>query len=235
MMVDPQKGDLEQVFARILSRTTHNRFNENEAAAAAAKKEAAEWLQKLEKSGIHRRYQGCTIDSLFGQRAPLQSADARAAILQYVEDLEKNIKSGRGLILMGPVGTGKTSAAIAVLQYGLQRDYGGMFIGMSSLLDTLFTTKEKSREEWLEFERRLRETTLLVIDDLGTEKPDGWVQIKLDSIINERYNRMKPVVVTTNLDAQGLKHTYSARIIDRLRQTNKVLAFPGPSLRESAK
>ena len=136
---------------------------------------------------------------------------------------------------MGPVGTGKTSAASAVLQYGLKRDYGGLFIGMSSLLDTIFTTKEKNRDEWVEFERRLRETTLLVIDDLGTERPEGWVQIKLDSIVSERYNRMKPILVTTNLDATGLRNTYSERIIDRLRQTNKVLVFPGPSLRESAK
>ena len=220
--------------ARIISRTTRNRSDIGAAAAEAAKKQEAAWLQKLEKAGIHRRYQGCTIDLLFGQNAPTQISDAMAAVMQYVEDLEKNIKSGRGLILMGPVGTGKTSAAIAVLQYGLQRDYGGMFIGMSSLLDTIFTTKEKNRDEWVEFERRLRETTLLVIDDLGTEKPDGWVQIKLDAIISERYNRMKPVIVTTNLDAIGLKNTYTERIIDRLRQTSKLLTFPGPSLRETA-
>lgn len=225
------------MFARIISRTMHNRSDENEAAAATAKKEAAEaeWVRKLERAGVHKRYQGCTIESFFENKLPPQIGDAMAQIVQYIEELEKNIKCGRGLILMGPVGTGKTSAAIAVLQYGLQRDYGGLFIGMSSLLDTIFTTKERNREEWVEFERRLRETTLLIIDDLGTERPEGWVQIKLDSIINERYNRMKPVIVTTNLDAKGLKNTYTERIIDRLRQTNKILAFPGPSLRESAK
>lgn len=222
--------------ARIISRTTRNRSDSDSGAAAAeaAKKREAEWLRKLEKTGIHRRYQGCTIDSLVGQQLPLQISDAMAGVMQYIEELELNVKNGRGLILMGPVGTGKTSAAIAVLQYGLKRDYGGMFIGMSSLLDTIFTTKERNREEWIEFERRLRETTLLVVDDLGTEKPDGWVQIKLDAIISERYNRMKPVIVTTNLDAKELKNTYSARIIDRLRQTNRSLAFPGPSLRETA-
>ena len=220
--------------AKILNRTTHNHCDVSEAAVATAKKAAAEWLRKLEKAGIHKRYQGCTIDSFFEQKFPPQISDAVAQIVQYLEELELNIKHGRGLILMGPVGTGKSSAASAVLQYGLQRDYGGMFIGMSSLLDTIFTTKEKNREEWVEFERRLRETTLLVIDDLGTEKPEGWVQIKLDSIVSERYNRMKPIIVTTNLDAKELKNTYSARIIDRLRQTNRSLAFPGPSLRETA-
>lgn len=233
--MDPKKGNLEQLLASIISRTTHSHCDTNETAAATAKKEATGWLRKLEKTGIHRRYQGCTIDSLFGQNAPTQISDAMAAVMQYVEDLEKNIKSGRGLILMGPVGTGKTSAATAVLQYGLKRDYGGMFIGMSSLLDTIFTTKEKNRDEWVEFERRLRETSILVIDDLGTEKPEGWVQIKLDSIVSERYNRLKPIIVTTNLDGIGLKNTYTERIIDRLRQTNKVLVFSGPSLRESAK
>lgn len=224
---------MEQLLARIINRTTHNR-SDGAAAAEAAKKQEAEWVRKLERSGIHRRYQGCTIDSLFGQNAPTQISDAMAAVMQYVEDLEKNIKSGQGLILMGPVGTGKTSAAAAVLQYGLKRDYGGLFIGMSSLLDTIFTTKEKNRDEWVEFERRLRETSILVIDDLGTEKPEGWVQIKLDSIVSERYNRLKPIVVTTNLDAIGLKNTYTERIIDRLRQTSKLLTFPGPSLRETA-
>ena len=54
---------------------------------------------------------------------------------------------------------------------------------------------------------------------------------KVDSIITERYNRMLPVIVTTNLTREKLGETYSGRILDRLKSTSKLLAFKGESER----
>lgn len=109
-----------------------------------------------------------------------------------------------------------------------------MFITMSGVLDSIFTLKAKSLEEWAKFEQRIRETPLLALDDLGAEHTEGWVLTKVDAIIAERYNRCRSVLITTNLTAEQLRGVYAERVIDRLRSTLKVINFSGPSLRQPA-
>ena len=94
--------------------------------------------------------------------------------------------------------------------------------------------KEGNVEEWLAFERKLKNTSLLILDDLGAEYQKGWVSTKIDAIISERYNRCRPTIITTNLSLAQMKETYAERIIDRLRSTCLNLTFCGESLRKKA-
>lgn len=119
--------------------------------------------------------------------------------------MHENAEAGRGLLLKGSVGTMKTTLAVAVLQEQIAQGGSGYFVTMSGLLDSIFTLKAISPGEWARFEQRLRETPLLVLDDLGAEHSEGWVQTKVDAIIAERYNRCWPVIVTTNLTAGQLR------------------------------
>jgi len=105
---------------------------------------------------------------------------------------------------------------------------------MSGLLDNIFTLKAQSLDKWAKFEQQIRETPLLVLDDLGAEYTEGWVLTKVDAIIAERYNRCRSVIVTTNLSAEQLRGVYAERVIDRLRSTLKVINFNGQSLRRPA-
>lgn len=45
---------------------------------------------------------------------------------------------------------------------------------------------------------------VLIIDDLGKEKPSEWVLEKLYYIINERYEHSKPIIITTNFNENQL-------------------------------
>lgn len=104
---------------------------------------------------------------------------------------------------------------------------------MAVLIDNLFTMRERNKEEWVKYEQTIRCTKLLVLDDLGAENTDqGWIRCKIDSIVTERYNKMLPTIVTTNLSAEDLLGTYSGRVYDRLRSTSDVITFTGESLRE---
>jgi len=100
-----------------------------------------------------------------------------------------------------------------------------------SMLDNIFTLKAQGLDKWAKFEQQIRETPLLVLDDLGAEHTEGWVLTKVDAIIAERYNRCRSVIVTTNLSAEQLRGVYAERVIDRLRSTLKVVNFSGQSLR----
>jgi DNA replication protein DnaC len=189
---------------------------------------------ELEKRGIYRRYWNCTFGEIEKQSVPNQIRERYSEIKSYTAKLNENIHDGIGLILKGPVGTMKTSLAVAVLQQHLSLGGSGLFVPMVSLLDNIFTMKERNKEDWIRYEEKIRNTGLLVLDDLGSEYHQEWVLSKVDSIISERYNRMRPIIVTTNLSDKELTGKYAERIIDRLRSTAKVINFTGRSLRKDA-
>ena len=184
-----------------------------------------------ERCGIFARYRDCTFEAMESRGIPGLVKSQYGAVKQYANQLSDHAKKGIGLILAGPVGTMKTSMAVAVLRQHLESGGGGRFVVMVSLMDTLFTLKETNREEWASFEAKLRDTGLLVIDDLGAEYEKGWVLNKVDAIISERYNRMRPTIITTNLTPDELAGKYAARVIDRLRSTSIFVEFKGESLR----
>jgi len=196
-------------------------------------KERKEWLATLEKAGIEKRYRNCTFENISAQGVPEQVKYAYQRVRHYADHITDHVDAGMGLALLGPVGTMKTSLAVAVLQAGLQAGISCMNITMPSLLDTIFTLKDTNREEWTAFERRLRNVGILLLDDLGAEHSEGWVHTKIDAIVSERYNRMKPILITSNLTSKRLEKTYAARIIDRIKQTSELIAFSGTSLRQA--
>lgn len=155
-------------------------------------------------------------------------------MLDYAARLQQNLDRGAGLILSGPPGLMKTTMAAAVLRQLLETTErgNGYMIPMPSLIDNLFAMRSADREEAAAYERRIRTCDLLVLDDLGGEiTGQPWVMAKVDSIITERYNRMRAVIVTTNLDGAALAGAYSGRILDRLRSTSTMIRFSGNSLR----
>lgn len=190
--------------------------------------------KKLERCGIYRRFRDCNFENIKKAGVPESVREQYSQVKAYAGNLKENITEGRGLLLKGSVGTMKTTLAVAVLQAHIARGGGGLFITMPSLLDNIFTLKAKSLDEWVKFEQNLRETPLLVLDDMGSGHTEGWVLTKVDAIISERYNRCRPVIITTNLSARQLKGIYAERVIDRLRSTLKVINFSGPSLRRQA-
>jgi len=197
-------------------------------------KERKEWLVALEKAGIEKRYRNCTFETIEAQGIPDQVEDGHRRVKYYATYISDHVEAGMGLALLGPVGTMKTSLAVAVMQSGLKAGISCMKITMPSLLDVIFTLKDTNREEWVAFETRLRSVGILVLDDLGAERTEGWVLNKVDAIISERYNRMKPVIITSNLLSTELEKTYNARIFDRIQQTSEVIRFAGGSLRRAA-
>jgi len=192
-----------------------------------------EWEKTLDRAGIWRRYRSCTFDNLAAREIPESVAEGYEKAKYYADNIQGLVGQGFGMAFLGPVGLMKTSLAVAVLQAGLKAGISGMFLTMPSLLDTIFTLKETNREEWARFEERLRNTGILLLDDLGTERSEGWVHTKIDAIVSERYNRMKPILLTSNLTGKLFAKTYSGRIFDRIRQTTEVVKFAGDSLRES--
>lgn len=82
--------------------------------------------------------------------------------------------------------------------------------------------------------RRCQRAGLLILDDLGAEKPSEWVRERLFAIVDHRYGRELPIWSTSNLDPDRLMAVVGERVFWRFIENCDVLEIDGPNLRERA-
>ncbi|MDO4561391.1 MAG: ATP-binding protein [bacterium] len=124
-------------------------------------------------------------DTLGGSQL-LQATKAKAQ-----ECLDK----GRGLVLGGPVGCGKTHLAIAMGLSAIERGQSARFFLLPDLLDDLRDEMFDHRDELIS---EVKSCGWLILDDAGTERDTNWNDERLFVLIDHRCNHNLPVVVTTN-------------------------------------
>ena len=207
-----------------------------DAKAKAAEEQRAKEARAIEEANIPRRYATASMESI---KKDMPTAgdwvtDCWMPVHGFVHRLDEHIAEGNGLILYGSRGRMKTTLAVAVLRENLKRGRGGYFVPMCSLVDMLRSKWDRDATEAAAFDQRLRNTSLLVLDDMGAEGVEkDWVLNKIQSIITDRYNAMKSTIITTNLTKDELTDTYAGRIIDRLKETTISIEFKGQSFRRS--
>ena len=86
--------------------------------------------------------------------------------------------------------------------------------------------------------RPVMEAELLVLDDLGAEKPSEWVEETMNLIVNTRYNERRPTIFTTNYedvpdeaDLDSLKVRVGFRLHSRLHEMCEFLEYDGGDYR----
>ena len=125
---------------------------------------------------------------------------------QYAEKFDIYKEKGIGLMMSGTKGTGKTHLAAAIT---IELINQGTPVIMNTMIGLLSKIKGAYDGEIKETENSLIDlysaVDLLVIDDLGKERPSEWVLEKLYTIINTRYDNLLPIVVTTNYDIDRLR------------------------------
>ncbi len=120
------------------------------------------------------------------------------------------------LLLTGSFGCGKTHLAAAIANYVAQGQVTyPLFTVVPDLLDYLRATFAPDHESNYDSRfNEVRNASLLVLDDLGTENSTPWATEKLFQIINYRYNQRRPTIITTNRDLDRMDPRIASRIKD---------------------
>lgn len=137
----------------------------------------------------------------------------------------------KGVILFGGAGRGKTHLGIGLVRK--LQDEGRVCLALKSI-DMLNRIRKTYRNnddvDEIEVINLLKQVEILFIDDIGVEKPSGWVLEKLYEIIDYRTNR-RTTIFTTNLDGEEMKAKLGPALVSRIYGVGEQLEIEGKDRR----
>ena len=155
----------------------------------------------LERARIPRRYEHCSLDSFESGFGGADTSLKKASIMagRFVENYPLGT-DGKGLLLTGSIGVGKTHLAVGILQALVtERGATGLFVDYRDLLKQVQNSYNRQvAATELEILAPVFNAEVLVIDELGASKPTDWVWDTVAHILNTRYNDRRTTIITTN-------------------------------------
>jgi DNA replication protein DnaC len=199
----------------------------------------------LSRSGVGGRFR----DTSLGTMKVLKGQEsAFCAAVEFVKNYTAG-KKPKGLLIVGGVGSGKTHLAAAIIHdvimsmpvsredqiRGLHGITTGtpdaMFYSTVELYNDMRHEQSKYADDAVDVINAVKQRPLIVLDDLGAEKPSDWTRERLYEIIDYRYRNELPTIITSNLHGERLREFISDRIYDRLKDDCELVALQGESQR----
>jgi DNA replication protein DnaC len=199
----------------------------------------------LEQARIPRRYreaapprkEACTLQNFY----PAPNNGSQLKAFNYAFRLVREYPAvERGLLLMGPVGVGKTHLDVAILQGLMEKGVPCLFYEFGSLLKEIQDSYNAvSNTSELRVLAPVYQAEVLVLDELGASKPTDWVRDTMMNIIGQRYNDKRLTIFTTNYsDArraaadETLEDRIGVRLRSRLYEMCKTVQIEGDDYRK---
>jgi DNA replication protein DnaC len=179
------------------------------------------------KSGLGIRFRDKTFENF---NVTDKTEKAYNACKGYADSYKEGV-TNKGLKLFGSYGCGKTHLVSAIIHRLGESCYESAFINVPELFIEIkqsFGNEEKNACRLVE---RAKKSPLLILDDLGAEKPSDWVREQLYVIVNRRYEDMLPTIVTTNCTTQDLVNRLGERTVSRLVEMTDAYKIMAPDYR----
>jgi DNA replication protein DnaC len=197
-------------------------------------------------SAIPSRYRGVSFDRppVSDMKRDMTTRHVVNAVQGFVDELDENLATGKGMWLMGNTGTGKTTLGMLVAKTALAAGRTVAVYFTPKLLTQIRQTYQatESEDAYDAFFKRLTSVDLLYIDDLGSERHTDWVVEQLYALVNERYENQRSMLVTSNAGKdveegrRALAEQIGSRTVSRLIEIcDDPLPLFGPDRREQAR
>lgn len=140
---------------------------------------------------------------------------------------------GANILFTGSTGVGKTFLTNCIAKELIDRYVSVIYLSSHDLFE-IFSRYKFSRDAGEDVEetyRHILDCEMLIIDDLGTEVNNTFVSSQLFYCINERINRQRGTIISTNLSMDMLRDTYSDRVTSRIMSHYITIPLYGGDIR----
>lgn len=166
---------------------------------------------------------------------PASGVSSLARIRRVVETCHRFVaefdQNPGNLFFYGDTGVGKTFLSHCIAKELLDTTHSVVYFSAQELFEA-FAQKRFSRPgEFEDHTDCIYDCDLLIIDDLGTELTNFFVNSELFLCINHRLTRGKATIISTNLSLKSFADTYSERIFSRISNNYMMLKLFGRDIR----
>jgi DNA replication protein DnaC len=154
------------------------------------------------------------------------------AMQAYVENFKEFRKTGKGLLLYGPVGTGKSFFAACVCNALIDKGFPCLMTNFSRLTNVINGADWDEKQSCID---SLTRFSLIAIDDLGVERDTEFMNESVTTIIDSLYRAKVPVIITSNYAPRQLTDEGDIRrrrVYDRLLERCHPVEITGESRRK---
>jgi len=159
-------------------------------------------IERLTKANIGARYFEARMEKI------PDDASHKKLLLDYISQMHLPKKKGadcRSLLFRGEHGSGKTAAAVLILVEVMARAPALVYFELAANIDHYAMNRDARDSEGQPIWRLLtRDAQFLVLDDLGVERNTDWTSRWIEVVLTERYHRLLPTIITSNIDLDTL-------------------------------
>ena len=203
----------------------------------------------MQTANIPARYESCSFENFHAITPKLDLVKTLAR--RFVEDYP-TVECG--LLILGPCGVGKTHLPVSILKALIyKQDLEALFYDFRELLKRIQNSYNPiSQTSEMQILEPVLNSEVLVLDDLGSERPTEWVRDTFAYILNSRYNQKLTTLITSNFDdhpkpfktlsdgtrissEESLEDRIGLRLRSRLYEMCKVIRIEGSDFRIDVK
>ena len=170
------------------------------------------------------------VDERSGKTARQYMTQVVAACRQYVDNFGSKKEN---ILFTGKTGLGKTFLSNCIARELIERCYSVVYLPAVEMFEIF--SKERfsydSTDEDKDRSQYLMECDLLIIDDLGTELVNTFTTSQLFYVFNERLNRKKGTIISTNLPVNEMRDEFTDRVMSRIVSQYRVIPLYGEDIR----